>query len=70
MENLRKQKERVIKALACLSDQDWVVNILTKYKADKDENIQYEAERALEKVKANAINDAKMREEYKTRDKQ
>ncbi len=70
LENLRKQKERVIKVLATLSDQEWVVNILTKYKADKDETIQYEAERALEKVKANAINDAKMREEYKTRDKQ
>ena len=69
LENLRKQKERIIKVLATLSDHEWVLNTLNKYKADKDENIQYEAGQALEKVHANAINAAKTREGYKARSK-
>lgn len=69
LENLRKQKQRVIKVLATLSDHDWVVNTLKKYAADQDEDIRYEADQALERVHANGISDAQKREDYKSRSK-
>ena len=69
LENLRKQKQRVINVLATLSDHDWVVNTLKKYATDKDEDIKYEADKALERVHANGINDAQRRDEYKSRSK-
>ena len=69
LENLRKQKQRVIKVLATLCDHDWVVNTLKKYSADKDEDIKYEADQALERVHANGISDAQKREDYKSRSK-
>ena len=69
LENLRKQKQRVIKVLATLSDHDWVVNTLKKYAADQDEDIKYEADQALERVHANGISDAQKREDYKSRSK-
>ena len=69
LEDLRKQKQRVIKVLATLCDHDWVVNTLKKYSADKDEDIKYEADQALERVHANGISDAQKREDYKSRSK-
>ena len=69
LENLRKQKQRVIKVLATLCDHDWVVNTLKKYSADKDEDIKYEADQALERVHANGISNAQKREDYKSRSK-
>ena len=69
LENLRKQKQRVIKVLATLSDHDWVVNTLKKYATDQDEDIKYEADQALERVHANGISDAQKREDYKSRSK-
>ncbi len=66
----RKQKQQVIRVLGSLSDHEWVVSILNKYKADKDDDIQYEAERALEKTHTNAVNAAQMREAYQKRSKE
>lgn len=66
----RKQKQIVIRVLGTLSDHDWVVSILKRYEADKDEDIQIAAQKALEDVKANAVRDAKMREDYKKRSKE
>ncbi len=69
LEALRKQKTILIKILGSMSDHDWVVNTLKKYTADKDEEVSYEAERALEKTHTNAVNAAQMREAYKKRKK-
>ena len=69
LENLRKQKTQIIRVLSVLSDHEWVVSILNKYIADKDENVQYEATKALEKTRENAVRDQQMREEYKKRKK-
>lgn len=69
LEDLRKQKTILIKVLANMSDHDWVINTLKKYAADKDEDVAYEAERAIEKTHANAVNEAQMREAYKKRKK-
>jgi hypothetical protein len=69
LENLRKQKTQIIRVLSVLSDHEWVVSILNKYVADKDDNIQYEAKKALEKTRENAVRDQQMREEYKKRKK-
>lgn len=69
LENLRKQKLQIIRVLGSLSDHEWVVSILKKYTADKDDNVQYDAEKALEKTHANGINAAQMREAYKNRSK-
>lgn len=70
LQTRRKQKEQVIRVLGSLSDHEWVVSLLNKYKADKDEDIQYEAERALEKTHTNAVNAAQMREAYQKRSKE
>lgn len=70
LEALRKQKQQVLNVLSCLCDHEWVVNTLNKYKADTDEDIQYEAEKALEKVKANGLNAAQMKEAYNKRSKE
>ena len=70
MEAARKQKQMIIRMLGGLSDHEWVVTILKKYAADKDENVQYDAEKALEKTHANAVNKNQMREAYKKRDKE
>ncbi len=69
LEALRKQKVILIKVLGSLSDHDWVVNTLKKYTADKDEEVSYEAERAIERTHTNAINAAQTREAYKKRKK-
>ncbi len=69
LETLRKQKTILIKILGSMSDHDWVVNTLKKYAADKDEEVAYEAERAIEKTHTNAVNAAQMREAYKKRKK-
>ena len=69
LEDLRKQKTILIKVLANMSDHDWVINTLKKYTADPDEDVAYEAERAIEKTHANAVNEAQMREAYKKRKK-
>lgn len=69
LENLRKQKTQIIRVLSVLSDHEWVVSILNKYIADKDDNIQYEAKKALEKTRENAVRDQQMREEYQKRKK-
>ena len=69
LEAKRKQKEQIIRVLASLSNRDWVVGILNKYVADADEDIQYEATKALEKTKTNAVHAAQMRESYKSRSK-
>ncbi len=69
LEALRKQKTILIKILGSMSDHDWVVNTLKKYTADKDEEVAYEAERAIEKTHSNAVNAAQMREAYKKRKK-
>lgn len=70
LQTRRKQKQQVIRVLGSLSDHEWVLSILNKYKADKDEDIQYEAERALEKTHTNAVNAAQMREAYQKRSKE
>ncbi len=70
LEERRKQKLQIIRVLGNLSDHEWVLSILNKYKADKDDDVQYEASRALEKTHANAVRAAQMREEYKNRDKE
>ena len=70
LEARRKQKRQIITVLGCLSDHEWVVSLLNKYKADKDDDIQYEAERALEKTRAHAVHAAQMREEYQKRSKE
>ena len=70
MEAARKQKQMIIRMLGGLSDHEWVITILKKYAADKDENVQYDAEKALEKTHANAVNKNQMREAYKKRDKE
>lgn len=69
LEDLRKQKTILIKVLANMSDHDWVINTLKKYTADPDEDVAYEAERAIEKAHANAVNEAQQREAYKKRKK-
>lgn len=69
LEALRKQKTILINILGTMSDHDWVVNTLKKYVSDKDEDVSYEAERAIEKTHANAVNAAQMREAYKKRKK-
>lgn len=69
LEALRKQKTILIKILGSMSDHDWVVNTLKKYTTDKDEEVSYEAERALERTHTNAVNAAQMREAYKKRKK-
>lgn len=69
LEALRKQKQQVIRVLGSLCDHDWVVNILNKYKSDADEDIQYDAEKALDKARANGLNSAQMKESYKSRSK-
>ena len=69
LEALRKQKLQVIRVLGGLSDHEWVVSILEKYKKDKDDDVQYEAGRALEKAHTNAVNVAQMREAYQKRSK-
>lgn len=69
LEALRKQKTILIKILGSMSDHDWVVNTLKKYAADKDEEVSYEAERAIERTHSNAVNAAQMREAYKKRKK-
>ncbi len=69
LEDLRKQKTILIKVLANMSDHDWVINTLKKYTADPDEDVAYEAERAIEKTHANAVNEAQQREAYKKRKK-
>lgn len=69
LEALRKQKIILIKTLASMNDHDWVVNTLKKFSADKDEEVSYEAERAIEKTHANAVNAAQMREAYQKRKK-
>jgi hypothetical protein len=69
LEAKRKQKEQIIRVLASLSNRDWVVGLLNKYVADADEDIQYEATKALEKTKTNAVHAAQMRESYKSRSK-
>ena len=69
LEILRKQKQRVINVLGTLSDHDWVINILKKYATDKDENIKHEAERAMERTRANGVRIAQMREQYNARSK-
>ncbi|MBE6415769.1 MAG: hypothetical protein E7032_04470 [Akkermansiaceae bacterium] len=69
LEDLRKQKTILIKVLANMSDHDWVINTLKKYTADPDEEVAYEAERAIEKAHANAVNEAQQREAYKKRKK-
>ena len=69
LEALRKQKTVLIKILGSMSDHDWVVNTLKKYAADKDEEVAYEAERAIERTHTNAVNAAQMREAYKKRKK-
>ncbi len=70
LETRRKQKLQVIRVLGSLSDHEWVTTILNKYKSDKDDDIQYEAEKALEKTHDNAVNAAQMRENYKKRNKE
>ena len=70
LQTRRKQKQQVIRVLGSLSDHEWVVSLLNKYKADKDDDIQYEAERALEKTPTNAVNAAQMREAYQKRSKE
>lgn len=69
LEALRKQKTQLIRILGSLCDHEWVVTTLKKYAADKDDEVSYEAERALEKTHNNAINAAQMRDAYKNRDK-
>ncbi len=69
LEALRKQKQQIIRVLGSLSDHEWVVATLKKYAADKDDNIQYDAERALEKTHDNAVREAQMREAYQKRNK-
>lgn len=69
LEALRKQKTQLIRILGSLCDHEWVVTTLKKYAADKDDEVSYEAERALEKTHNNAINNAQMRDAYKNRNK-
>ena len=69
LEALRKQKTQLIRILGGLCDHEWVVNTLKKYTTDKDNEVSYEAERALEKTHTNAINAAQMRDAYKNRNK-
>ena len=69
LEELRKQKLLLIKILGSLSDHEWVLATLNKYAADKDEEVQHEAGKAIEKVHNNALNAAQMREAYKKRSK-
>ncbi len=69
LEALRKQKQVIIRVLNSLMDHEWVVSILERYKNDKDEDIQIEAEKALENVRAHSVHNAKLREDYKKRSK-
>lgn len=69
LQALRKQKTILINTLGSMLDHDWVVNTLKKFAADKDEEVSYAAERAIEKTHNNAVNAAQLREAYKKRDK-
>lgn len=69
LEAKRKQKLQIIRVLGNMSDHDWVINTLKKYIADVDDEVKYEAERALEKTHTNTLNAAQMREAYKNRSK-
>ena len=69
LEVVRKQKLQIIRMLRGLSDHEWVVSLLNKYIADKDENVQYDAKKALEQTRANAVHANQMREAYKQRNK-
>lgn len=69
LENMRKQKRQLIRVLATLHDHEWVIALLDRFVADKDEDIKYEAEQAKEKAAKNAVNDAQVRDSFKTRNK-
>lgn len=69
LEQMRKQKQQVIRVLATLHDHEWVIALLDRFVADKDEDIKYEAEQAKEKAAKNAVNDAQVRDSFKTRNK-
>lgn len=69
LEKMRNQKKQLINVLSTLHDHDWVVALLDRFVADKDEDIKFTAERAKEKVRENALRDAQMRDSYKARSK-
>ena len=70
MEKQRGQKKQLITVLSTLHDHDWVIALLDRFVADKDEDIKFAAEQAKEKARNNAVKDAQMRDSYKSRDKE
>lgn len=70
LEKQRGQKKQLITVLATLHDHDWVIALLDRFVADKDEDIKFAAEQAKEKARNNAVKDAQMRDSYKSRDKE
>lgn len=70
LEKQRSQKKQLITVLATLHDHDWVIALLDRFVADKDEDIKFAAEQAKEKARNNAVKDAQMRDSYKSRDKE
>ena len=70
MEKQRSQKKQLITVLSTLHDHDWVIALLDRFVADKDEDIKFVAEQAKEKARNNAVKDAQMRDSYKSRDKE
>lgn len=65
----RAQKKKLITALKCMHNHKWVVDLLNKYGKDPDEDISIAAHEALEQVEKNTAEDAAMRAQYKSRDK-
>lgn len=70
LEKQRSQKKQLITVLSTLHDHDWVIALLDRFVADKDEDIKFAAEQAKEKARNNAVKDAQMRDSYKSRDKE
>lgn len=65
--DIRKDKMSIIRTLASLHDHKWVTNLLEKFIKDNDRDVSLEAEKALEKTKANAVRDAQQKNLYKKR---
>jgi len=65
----RAQKKKLITALKCMHNHKWVVDLLNKYAKDPDEDISIAAHEALDQVDKNTAEDAAMRAQYKSRDK-
>lgn len=69
LEKCRQQKLDCIKMLSGMYDWPWVVQFLERFSKEGDNGIVFEAERALNSVRANRAENERVREGYKQRTK-